>query len=1328
MTSTPQKPLPPNPKRQAAHIVSAFRFQLIETAIAWLNLPEGASLLIEIFEDFDIEAPDGGTELTQVKHSVGGRTLTLASNASREALENYWKTSRASEVSSVSLVVHTNMPIGSEQGVTLPDNMTGIDYWRAVKRGADLAPLKNLLRSTLPGGDLKTWLASNPPDDLVRARLIDRVTWKTSQPSGPPQNAILVELTAGRLAALGLPRGLAPRIASDVAQRIGAVASESDSTLRRLTVKDLHAFLHEVCRPGQPGHESGWSRASWTVPVAEIDLPAFCATRDTLLRDISNTLSESGSVWLHGASGTGKSTLAQQVARASGENWLVVEFREQKASSDVLLRLDRAYTDVVLSNDIAGVILDDLDTDIFAGNAARFGRFFKWLRERDASVIITSARPLSPATLQSASFPVSLKEAPYLTSEETIELVAQTSAPTALAEAWGSFIHLSTSSGHPQLVAAKVVSLEYRSWPKSALTEDMSGTPSEAVELTKAEARRRLLNEATDQGRMLLKRLGCIMFKFDRASAIAIAALDPRIEDAGASLGLLTGPWIEKAPADPGYLRLSPLLWGLQEDLGEDTVRQIQEGYLVSRLKRGPIPYEALDSVFWTAFVGKQGWFISKFFESSLSFDEEKSKAIAIKLGGLVFLRTDRPLLPDDPGTSHILRILQIDVAILNGEKSLFQPIAIAAMREATEVEHEKLRDAFCLMALMKILSAPGMKLDWGLRLTYLTLYETLSDKNPDLANRHKGPTVDAIKSGANEEADMSSFLLSVGLSAVESPADLKTFFKAMDQLDRKLRVSRLRQTKAFHKGYGLHVQSAWVSAWSAENIDAETAISDYEEMAALAAGWGDDDLTAECIIAQSVIWDEFQNERTRALMVVDAALEALPDHPELLRQKAKVLGHDRQYEKARDILEQIRDHTAERTDIERMYALKEQAVATANLGDTSAARNLFLDAAAAAEAVQDDVDSVRAHGVALKAEAAMCSWRDDSYEPALRELAPLIDTLQTIDPEAHQAAKILHIKLRRLIAWLFQATDKPSNSLPELTFGAIAALDVDYPGVDLDQGAGQEDVKLLLTLIGLRKIVRDLFPDLNKSETTLGLHVLLAAAEFDLALEDGEPGSVVDAMLEMVGSLTVPLKREGAATKIKPIELSDLADEKARVVIVHALALAVFFQAHNQADPRAQCKVMLDETKARLGGTTPDLERFDSILSSSAGADPKNHAEFVFAAALAPKSDTLHPADMINRQLTILQCAIACGCGARLILSIHALFADEWAFVLQHQRALLAHPALHVPAIEAAIVYARQAQPGSLLNLLQTGARALNSEIPEAWIDIAKKIGGETR
>lgn len=1334
MGGQPQEPSPPNPRRQAAHVIGAFRFQLLETAVAWLNLSETDSLLIEIFEDFDVKTASGGTEMTQVKHSTSDRTLTLASKDARDALENFWATSREGEVPDVSLVIHTNMEIGTEHGADLPGGVTGIVYWHAVNCGANVAPLKTLLLTTLPDGKLKNWLESDPDEDALRSRLIGRVSWKTSQPSGAPQNALLAELIAGRLAALELPPGLAPRVAAAIVERVFTVASETDPALRQLTAADLHGFMHEVARSGQPGHETGWAHASWTAPVEKIDLPGFLSARKIIVKELSEILNETHALWLYGASGTGKSTLALQIARVSEANWLAVDFRGLTNPNDMLLRLDRTYTDITLGDNVRGVILDDMDSDTVATHTGRLGRFINWMRERGGDVVVTSARTLSPASLQAARFtPNAARYAPYLSVEEVTELVGQTDASLDGVEAWGLFIHIAASGGHPQLSAAKVVSLNHRGWPKDALIEDFSGTPSEAIELTRAEARRRLLKDATEHGRTLLKRLGCIMFKFDRPTAIAIAALAPSIKEPSASLDLLTGPWIEKVPSAPGYFRLSPLLAGLQEDLAPEAIQNIRTRYLVSTLNRGPIPLEALDSVFWTAFVSKQSWFIAKFFEKSLSFDEDTHRAIAAKLSGLVYLRTDQILLPEDPATSHFLRLLQIDVAALNGEKTLFQSIGLAAMREAMAVENNELKSALTIMALLKILFAQGMRLDWALRLSYISYFETLAATDADLIHQNLNAAIQAMQSEFGESADVSGFMLHIGTSAIENPAELKALFLALDSLEPGLRTRRLSQLKAFFKGYGLHIQSAWVRAWSAAKLDVDSSITDYETMAGMAETWGDTDLVAECIIAQSVLSDEFLNDRPKALAIVDAGLVALPDHPELLRQKAKVLGHDHQYDKARGILESIRAHTDRSSDIERMYALKEQAVAAANLGDLGAARTTFLDAASAAEAVQSEVTSVRAHGVALRAEAAMCLWRSGDVKPALRELAPLIKKLEDIVPESHDAARILHLKLRWLVGWLHEMTDRPTGPKRELRYGALATLDADYPAEEQRRGGHLEDVKLLLMIVGLRENLQGLFPDLDWSKTTLGFHIFLGAAEFDLAVEDGTPDQVAHALVQLAAAYAVAQKERAGAPipkieKTNELDASDLEDPAVKAVLVHAFALATFFGTRDQGDKFAFCEALLLEIQKRLKTTTPEIDRWREILTGASTANLADHAARISFSALAPNDEVLHPSDIMNRQLSLIQCAAICGCGARMVKQLHTLFADEWAYIIKHQRFLLSQPSLHVLALETAIDYARQGETGALANLLQTGARALGSQMPEVWLDLAEKLGGKAK
>ena len=125
------------------------------------------------------------------------------------------------------------------------------------------------------------------------------------------------------------------------------------------------------------------------------------------------------------------------------------------------------------------------------------------------------------------------------------------------------------------------------------------------------------------------------------------------------------------------------------------------------------------------------------------------------------------------------------------------------------------------------------------------------------------------MKAEFGEAADTSGFMLTIGAQAIETTTELKSMFDELNELDAELRKLRLAQLKSFFKGYGLHVQSSWVRAWSAGTLDEKSAISEFEDMASLAASWGDIDLQAECVVAQSVIWDEFMDDRVKAIAVV---------------------------------------------------------------------------------------------------------------------------------------------------------------------------------------------------------------------------------------------------------------------------------------------------------------------------------------------------------------------------------------------------------------------------------------------------------------------------
>ncbi|CAN0514735.1 unnamed protein product, partial [Scytosiphon promiscuus] len=190
-----------------------------------------------------------------------------------------------------------------------------------------------------------------------------------AQETGPERKALLTALLKSRLSALGLPANFAGNATNLILLKVAETAADPDLSLRRLSAGGLNSFLNEAARHGQPGHESQWGLASWTTTLDALPLPRICASRNALTEGLSVTLKNAGVIWLHGASGTGKSTLAQQITDRIEGVGLLVDFRNQDNPSEIILRLERAYTDLTLTDNSTGIILDDDQTGLVSRNA-----------------------------------------------------------------------------------------------------------------------------------------------------------------------------------------------------------------------------------------------------------------------------------------------------------------------------------------------------------------------------------------------------------------------------------------------------------------------------------------------------------------------------------------------------------------------------------------------------------------------------------------------------------------------------------------------------------------------------------------------------------------------------------------------------------------------------------------------------------------------------------------------------------------------------------------------------------------------------------------------
>jgi len=1329
--------LPPyDSKRQADAVIRAYRFQFLETAIAWLELGPSETLLVEIAEDFDIQSDGGNTKLAQVTHSSTDRRLTLASKKTREALTNFWSASSEGADPSISLVLLTNMPAGKEARFEFPNDKTGIDYWVQVQAGADPMPLWDALKAILEPGSLRDWLETEVSQSEFSAKLVSRIEWRMAQDAGPERTAMLTALLTSRLSALGLPTSFAVNATPIVIQRILETASNPDISLRCLKASDVNSLLNEIVRPGQPGHEAQWNLASWTSLLTELPLPGICAARSSFVGSLAAQLQSGGYLWLNGASGTGKSTLAHQTANYVGGTWLLVDFRNQDQPIEIFNRLDRVYTDVTLTEGSAGVILDDVKPDLLSEHALRLSMLLKWLNNKWIHVVLTSAQAPSPALASRFGLQHgAVVDAPYLEQADIHEMVQIASAPTNMLDAWSHFIQASTAFGHPQLAAAKVASLAFRSWPETALTEDLLGSVSDAVSLTRSEARRRLLKEATEDGRALLKRLACILLRFDRSMAVAAASVDPAVPDPSASLDFLIGPWIEPAPGPGHYLRLSPLLYGLNEDLSQEIKEAVQSSVVIGTIQNGPIPLEALDVVVWNAVLGQQAWFFPHFFKTLMDQSEEQSAALASKLSSILFLRTDRLVFSEEPIASVFLRLLQVDIAAINRDQRMFQDVAEAALRECQMLNDEDARRGMYIMTLSKILFARGGKLDWVTRIAWLNEYDAVSQIDPLILEMSGCSAVADLKAEFGQSADVPGFLITIGLQTIETPDDLQELFDALDGLSDEVRQRWLEQLRAYSGAYDLYIQAAWANAWFAGKLNAERAVAAYENMEDQARSWAEHPLVHQCVVAQSVLWDEIQKDRRRAIAVVDQALEIYPENSTLLRQKAKVLGHDGNYEAARTILNALRPELDQRSSVEQLYVLKEEAVAAAKLGDFDDAHSLFLRAADAGDDLIEDMVDLKCHKIALRAEAAICSWRLGEHVKALSALAPVLEDTSRIDPKSSDAAWMLHVKMRWLIGWLDRSTQIPQGDPPPaLSPGAISALDDEVTDEHRVDRGSFEDAKLLLLISAHRNGLSALDFSIDWSKTSPGFHLFLVGAEFDLAVDTKQPETIATAILNVAAAfLIVSNAKSGAAPPTAlPIQggggvtLQDIASEPMRSVLRQLHALAAFRHMQEvSVNPKFQSRI-IDVLVHRLGDDDGIL--FSNMQNTFSGeiVQPADNATQVISALLDKETQPLHPMSLIHYHLNLAACAVSSGAGVRTSHAVLRAIAEDWTYVVDRQRFLLSQPNLYVPQMNEAITNLLVFEPGALNRLLQVAASALGSALPRDWQGILDRLGGK--
>jgi hypothetical protein len=560
-----------DPTRRAVASLAGYVYQIWHSLLEWLTLSDDEILELEGNEDIDRLRP-GEATTTQVKHSDPPRSLTLRSPDAIDGINNFWAARTRNPGISLSFRFLSTAEAGLEAGGHF-GGLKGIDVWRAARRRTDLESDRRRaeqIKVFLVGCDrlsdlLKAWLAKASPNQVL-SELVSPFAWDL----GADGMADVRNIVEGRLILLGAPFGILPtnarKAASALLDRVLVKAtSKSDRVLKRADLLVAFETATSVMVPvGSLGATS--ARQAIAFPLVGIsssgDFPGSLAVQTAVrdgLPELPRTVlprsgivgpalasAASGFVYLHGSTGMGKSTIALLVARQMQDAPLWLDLRDTTGLAVALIRA--ATTHLLTARGVRRLVLDDVAfesdsrsvQDAIAAAASAIAAL-------GGTMLITSTVEL-PHRLRSKlglSGSACQHAVSGLGEDEINQLLEAHGLSDAGARGhWAKLTYLQTS-GHPQLVDARVQVLRDRGFPRIG-ADDLARVPEE-IAAVRGQARA-LIRLLPDPQRNLLYRLSLDSMPFRRNVAIRIGDLPPPAPPSGDALDSLVGLWIEHFP------------------------------------------------------------------------------------------------------------------------------------------------------------------------------------------------------------------------------------------------------------------------------------------------------------------------------------------------------------------------------------------------------------------------------------------------------------------------------------------------------------------------------------------------------------------------------------------------------------------------------------------------------------------------------------------------------------------------------------------------------------------------------------------------------------
>ncbi|MBY5904736.1 hypothetical protein HFO88_31120 [Rhizobium leguminosarum] len=890
-------PLINDPAREAVDPMRGYSYQILRSVEAWLGLGDGEILVLEGAEDLDQIGP-GHAVTEQVKDTAGTGNLTLRSANALSAIGHFWAHKLRNPGVALQFRYLTTSGVGQERGEGLNLSLPGIDAWEAIRRAPTTAAsvehagrIKAYLATcdVLPQS-LRDFLAAASVEAFI-ADLVQPFAWITGQPDVSELQgrieARLIELgdrkhigaaaAAGALAPLYLAAWSNATLHDRPPLRRGDLLRIFEDAGTAKVSGDVLVDLIRQATGRPPG------RASVTHGDLAVTMPPRAPKRRFARPELEAAIAKAvtaGVAQIHGSTGTGKTMLAA-AAEPSTVGW--IDLRDLPPAA-ALARLRAAVAHVESRETKTTIVVDDLDP----GDDPR--SFLPVLQQLSGSLaasggglLVTSAHRLPPRLAGAIGLDEpSTFAAPFFNDTEIASYFIAGGCPPGDAENWSKIVHASTS-GHPQLVDARLSALQQQNWPMPAITEWVAPT-AEMVDV-RVEARRMVAALPQDQ-REMLYRASLVMGRISRKRLIAVGQIAPEIAEPGMTIDRLTGPWLEVT--DTSDLRASPLLSGIGvATLGQRWSEDMHAAIAWAWLSDPTLSPGDVATLLMHAALSKQMGPLVRLLPSLLDAAPGVWQEIGDTAGIFSMFGVD-----DGYDTTFstaidraVFRILQLRIAAA-GRTSEAPGIIRRALKEANErADGDVAADFFDFQFLWQVMQLGVVTgdikaaVDIGVRLR-----RAAERVKAGIASLDADPVIPDIFS------ELASVFAMTLLPSLSGMADFRALLDIVEELGLDDRRFILGGSSGEHDAPAMILDTVWVGEDQRSDRDWKALAVELERAFALALQ-SDLPVFADSAAARLVrTLDQDLNDAAAALTAADKALEELGRQPRLLAAKAKVL------------------------------------------------------------------------------------------------------------------------------------------------------------------------------------------------------------------------------------------------------------------------------------------------------------------------------------------------------------------------------------------------------------------------------------------------------